>query len=403
MFDFLKKKVSVFAEKIKQTIEKKQGQTVQQEPAAQAPKQTILEQQPPIAKQAKQQEHEGQPAKTQPNAKTGELKTTRADEPAKKEIPAAIHKEKPQHKIQIVQDDKRELAAKVGITKKLKGLFTGTITVSKQDIKHFLEEFELALLEADVEAGTAREITEKIGKDLEGKQVPTGTDVSGFLKDEIKKVLLQIMQTKKIDFLKETEKKKPFVVLFLGPNGAGKTTTIAKIANYLKENGKTTVLAAADTFRAASIEQLETHASAIGVKVIKQKYGADPAAVAFDAVAYAKAKNLDTVLIDSAGRQETNKNLLKELKKIERIAKPDLKIFIGESYAGQALLSQGSEFDKELDLDGFILTKMDVDSKGGTAISLLHVLKKPIIFAGTGQSYDDLAEFDPKFIVDRII
>ena len=240
-------------------------------------------------------------------------------------------------------------------------------------------------------------------KNIVGKEIPAGRNVSIFLKEEIKAALWKIMQTEKIYFWKMIEQKKPFVILFLGPNGAGKTTTISKIAFALKQRGKSVILAAADTFRAASIEQLEAHAERIGVKVVKQGYGADPAAVAFDAIAAAKARGIDVVLIDSAGRQETNKNLMQELKKIERVAKPDLKIYVGESFTGQALLGMAEQFNKEIGLDGICLTKIDADVKGGTAISLLYRLKKPILFVGIGQNYADLAEFSPEFIIDRIL
>jgi len=163
------------------------------------------------------------------------------------------------------------------------------------------------------------------------------------------------------------------------------------------------VLAAAVTFRAASIEQIEKHAEKLGVRVVKHQYGADPAAVAFDAIKAAESKKIDVVLIDSAGRQETNKNLMEELKKIVRVAKPDLKLYVGEAFTGQALLNQATEFDKHLGLDGFVLTKIDTDTKGGTAISLLYKLKKPVVFIGTGQRYEDLVEFKPEYILDRVI
>ena len=169
------------------------------------------------------------------------------------------------------------------------------------------------------------------------------------------------------------------------------------------DNKKSVIVAAGDTFRAASIEQLEEHAKNIGVKVIKHQYGADPAAVGFDAVKAAEAKKIDVVLIDTAGRQDTNKNLLEELKKIDRVVKPDLKLYVGEAYTGQALLQQASEFNDAIWLDGFVLTKIDTDTKGGTAISLLYKLKKPILFVGTGQRYEDLLEFKPEFIIDRIL
>lgn len=395
MFEFLKKKVSSFTEKLKKTLEKKQ----EEKPPEQPKQETETPVQEPAPKKTFEKTR---PVKTQTNEKTTEKK------PEEKEVQKEtislekVKKEKTKSQKKDYEE-KRELKAKIGLTKKLKGIFSGTITVSEAEIKDFLEEFELSLLEADVEANAAQKITLKLKNSFLGKKISAKQNISEFLKQEIKKALLEIMETNEIDFLEQAKNKKPFVVLFLGPNGAGKTTSIAKTAQYLKKHGKTVVLCAADTFRAASIEQLQVHADALGVKIVKHGYGADPAAVAFDAIASAKAKNTDVVLIDSAGRQETNKNLVEELKKLERVAKPDLKVFVGESYAGQMLLSQAQEFNTAVKIDAFILTKIDVDSKGGTAISLLYSLKKPIIFVGTGQGYDNLEKFTPEFIVEKII
>ena len=300
--------------------------------------------------------------------------------------------------------EKRELKARVSAGKKVKGLITGQIEISEKDVKDLLWELELSLLEADVEQETAKEICGNISGSIVGKKVGR-KELDSFLGNEIKKILQEIMQTDYIDLIEAIERKakKPFVILFLGPNGAGKTTSIAKVTHMLQGKGKKVILAAADTFRAASIEQLEIHAQRLGVRVVKHKYGADPAAVAYDAVQAAAARGVDVVLIDSAGRQETNKNLMRELEKICRVAKPDLKIFIGEALAGQAMLRQASEFEKELGIDGFILTKIDTDAKGGTTISLLYRLHKPVMFVGTGQEYKDLLEFSPAYIIDRIV
>ncbi|MFH1694906.1 MAG: signal recognition particle-docking protein FtsY [Candidatus Micrarchaeota archaeon] len=296
----------------------------------------------------------------------------------------------------------RELKAKVSLTSGIKKFFTGKIKIEEKDVKGFLEDFELALMESDVEQGTAGKITEGIRKELVGKEV-SGKDITETLKKEIALILEKIMDVPSISIEEKMKEKKPFVILFLGPNGAGKTTTIAKIAFKFKKKGKQVILAAADTFRAASIEQIETHAERIGVRVIKQQYGSDPAAVAFDAVKAAEAKNMDLVLIDSAGRQETNTNLMNELKKIDRVVKPDLKLFVGEAMSGNSLFEQAKEFSEKIGFDGFVLTKIDTDAKGGTAISLISALKKPVVFVGTGQGYDDLIAFTPKFITERII
>ena len=190
--------------------------------------------------------------------------------------------------------------------------------------------------------------------------------------------------------------------MFVGINGSGKTTTIAKITSLLQENNLKTVMAAADTFRAAAIQQLQEHADRLGVKIVKHDYGADPAAVAFDAVRYAEANNVDVVLVDTAGRQHNNKNLMEEIKKIVRVANPDLKIFIGESITGNDCVEQAENFNQAVGIDGIVLTKADVDEKGGAAISISHVTKKPIIYLGTGQEYSDLKSFDPSIITSSL-
>ncbi len=192
------------------------------------------------------------------------------------------------------------------------------------------------------------------------------------------------------------------MIVFFGINGSGKTTTIAKIAYLLKKHKITSVFAASDTFRAASIEQIEKHAEKLGIKVIKHKYGSDPAAVAFDAINYAKAHNIDVVLIDTSGRMHTEQNLLEEMKKICRVAKPDLRIFVGEAIVGNDAIEQGKTFNDEIGIDGIILTKADVDEKGGATISLSYITKKPILFLGTGQGYADLKEFNKEEILKKI-
>lgn len=193
------------------------------------------------------------------------------------------------------------------------------------------------------------------------------------------------------------------VLGFLGPNGAGKTTTIAKMASLLKKNGYSSVIAASDTFRAAAIEQAVHHGAKLDVHVIKHSYGADPAAVAFDAIKHASANNSDIVLVDTAGRQETNKNLLEELRKIVRVAKPDAKLFVGESIAGHALIDQLKAFDETVGIDAVILTKIDCDAKGGNSLSIARETKVPVIFMGVGQGYDELVPFDPQFIVNKVL
>lgn len=323
------------------------------------------------------------------------------EELEKKLVEQAVDREKIE--IKKADEDKRELKAKIGAGGKIKGFFSGKVEIKENDIETLIWELELSLIESDVEQDTAKEITQQIQKRMIGQKIAL-KNLNDFLKQQIKEILSEMMKTEKINVLEEIKKnEKPYTILLIGPNGAGKTTSIAKLTQYFKKNKLSCVWAAADTFRSGAIDQLQEHADKLETKIIKQQYGADPAAVAFDAIKSAKANENDVVLIDSAGRQETNKNLMEELKKIERVAKPNLKIYVGEAYTGQGLLDMAKEFDEMIGIDGFILTKIDTDAKGGTTISLLYKLKKPIIFIGTGQNYDDFEEFDSEFILNRII
>ncbi|MBW2964023.1 signal recognition particle-docking protein FtsY, partial [Candidatus Woesearchaeota archaeon] len=189
---------------------------------------------------------------------------------------------------------------------------------------------------------------------------------------------------------------------FVGINGSGKTTTIAKMAKYFMNNNLKTVLVASDTFRAAAIQQLEEHANNLGIKIIKHDYGSDPAAVAFDGIKYAEAKGIDVVLIDTAGRLHSNTNLMDEMKKIMRVANPDMKIFVGESITGNDCIEQAQQFNDAVDLDGIVLSKADVDEKGGAAISVSYVTGKPILFIGTGQTYESLQRFDKRVVLENL-
>ncbi|VVB73594.1 Signal recognition particle receptor FtsY [uncultured archaeon] len=286
---------------------------------------------------------------------------------------------------------------------KLKSVVMPEVTIKEGDVSSVLEDFEMQLLTADVALPVAEEIAKDVKSKLVGSSVKS-SQLEGHVKKAISDSILEVTKQDRFDLFELMAKKeKPLRVLFIGPNGAGKTTAIAKFAHMLNKNNRTCVIAAADTFRAAAIEQTSEHAKRLNVPVIKHDYGSDPAAVAFDAVKYAKAKGIDVVLIDSAGRQETNRNLIEQLKKIERVAQPDLKVFVGEGISGNALLSQVSEFHKAIGLDGVILTKMDVDAKGGTVISIKRATGVPVLYLGIGQGYDDLVAFDSSYIAKRIM
>ncbi len=296
------------------------------------------------------------------------------------------------------------MKVRMGLGKSVVGFFTPSVTVEENDVRDLLDDLELSLLESDVAMEVSTEVTQRLRTRLVGMKAPKN-QVQEKVQEQMQAVLTEVMTSSSaFDFIARVKAApKPAKILFVGPNGAGKTTTMAKLAHRFAENGMSVVLSASDTFRAAAIEQTEVHAKRLGVPVIKSAYGADPASVAFDAVRYAQAHKIDVVLIDSAGRQDTNTNLLDELKKINRVVKPDLKIYIGESIGGHALMDQIRTFHETIGIDGAILTKLDCDAKGGTAISLTHATGVPILFLGTGQKYEDLVPFDAAKVAQQIL
>ncbi len=283
-----------------------------------------------------------------------------------------------------------------------------TIELKPENLRKVLWEFKLTLLENDVAFTVAERLCEEIGRKLTGLKVSRLEDKRRIVQETLRSTLLEVLETPdKIDLLRLVEEKRrrrePCVIVFVGINGTGKTTTIAKIANLLLKSGYSVVLACSDTFRAGSIEQLKQHARRLGVSLIKHKYGSDAAAVAYDAVQYARSRGINVVLIDTAGRMQTDKNLMAEMEKIIRVVNPDLTIFVGDALAGNDAVSQAEEFNKHINISGSILTKMDADAKGGAAISIAYITKKPILFLGVGQGYGDIEPFKPEAIVDHIV
>ncbi len=279
------------------------------------------------------------------------------------------------------------------------------VEIKEKDVEKALDELEIELLEADVALEVVDELRERIKENLVGKKVRLGTKKEDIVEEAVKKAILDILRPpRRIDLVEmiKGKEQKPFVIVFVGFNGSGKTTTIAKLAKWLKDRGLRPVIAASDTFRAGAIEQLEQHAKNVGVRVIKHDYGADPAAVAYDAIEHAKAKGLDVVLVDTAGRNELNRNLMDEMRKIVRVTKPDLVVFVGDSLAGNSIVEQARQFSGAVRIDGVILTKLDADSRGGAALSIGHVIGAPILFVGTGQGYDDIKPFDEEWFVSLI-
>jgi fused signal recognition particle receptor len=304
-----------------------------------------------------------------------------------------------------------EFALKEEKPKKKKGFFKRIVEkvvkkvvekkLTEQEVMPVLNDLETGLIEADV----AYEVADKIKNDLKNglidRPIRRGKEKEVVV-EALKNSLLSILTVPEIDLKEMVKNKKPITLLFLGFNGSGKTTSLAKVGKWLIDNGYSCCFAAADTFRAGSEEQLEIHADNIGVKLIKHQYGADPAAVAFDAIAHAKANGIDFVLIDSAGRAHTNRNLMDQMKKIIKVNSPDLKVLVIDSMTGNDAVLQARMFN-EVGVDGVIFTKVDVNEKGGAILSVTHELKKPILFLSLGQEYKDFEKFEKEKFVSNLI
>jgi fused signal recognition particle receptor len=274
--------------------------------------------------------------------------------------------------------------------------------ISEEKLDDLLWDLEVGLLESDV----AYSVIESMKKDIKEKLKQVSFErgkVGELVENVLKNAIAHVLKSSELDFNEFIEKnKKPVVIMFVGVNGSGKTLAIAKIATLLKQHGKSCVMAAGDTFRAGAIEQLSIHADKVGVKIIKHGSGADPAAVAYDAIDHAKAKHKDVVLLDTAGRSQTNINLMDEMAKIKRVAKPDLIIFVGDALAGNDAVEQAKRFNEVVGIDGVILTKVDTDAKGGSALSVAYTIGKPLLFVGIGQGYEDQIPFDPQWMIENI-
>lgn len=331
-----------------------------------------------------------------------EEKIEKEPEKVEQEIKEIVE-EKPEIK-QLVEEELKQIeqkpAEKIPLFKRIVKKITEK-KLTEGDIEPILNELGNGLIEADV----AYEVTEKIKNDLKKSLLNLElkrVEIKDVIVNRLKNSLLEILNVPKVDLLEAVENKKPYVILFLGFNGSGKTTSLAKIAKWLLNHNYTCVFAASDTFRAASLEQLGEHANRIGIDMIKHKYGADPAAVAYDAISHAKSKGIHFVLIDTAGRSHTNINLMDEMKKIIRVNKPDLKVLVIDSMTGNDAVLQARMFN-EVGVDAVVFTKVDVNEKGGAILSVAHELNKPILFLCNGQSYDNIINFNAEEFVDNLV
>jgi fused signal recognition particle receptor len=382
MFDFLKKKLKEVFSKTKRELEQETKEEAKE----------LKEEVKEIEKEEKEVKKEIKEAKE-------EIKEIKKED--EKESELEIEEE-----IGVAEkaEEAKELEEKKeGFFAKLKKTFT-TTKITDNDFERFFSELELALIENNVAMEAIDALKKNLRELLVNREIKRGK-IEEEIKESLEKAISDLL-LEPFDLVEKIKtslkEKKPYVITFFGINGVGKTLTIAKITHLLKKNNLTVTMAAADTFRAAAIEQLAKHADNLGVEMTKHKYGADPAAVAFDAIAHAKSHGIDVVLIDTAGRMHAKANLMREMEKIIRVSKPDLKIFVGESIAGNDVIEQAKAFDETAGIDAIILTKADVDERGGACISVSHVTGKPILFLGAGQEYGELKKFGKREILKNI-
>ena len=287
---------------------------------------------------------------------------------------------------------------------KVKVLITDReLIISEKDIAEALSELEMTLLESDVALPVTDAIIAYVRTSLVGRHRKIGQSVDALVVDALKRALLEVLGNgfNLVEFINAHSR--PVKILFTGVNGTGKTTTVAKIGSYLKKQGYSVVIGAGDTYRAGATEQISVHADRIGIKIIQHQEGADPSAVLFDSVQYAVSHKIDVLLADTAGRFHTKSNLMNQLEKIRRVMKPDLVVYVDEAVAGNDAVIRAAEFDRTVGADAIVLTKADMDSRGGAAISIAHTIGKPLMFLGTGQRYDDIIPFQPAKVVEELL
>ncbi|MDD1663402.1 MAG: signal recognition particle-docking protein FtsY [Methanomicrobiales archaeon] len=291
-----------------------------------------------------------------------------------------------------------------GFAERVKILVTDReLVLTERQIQAPLQELEMVLLENDVALPVTDEILRRVQLKLVGKHRGIGVAPESVILSVLRDAIVQVLG-EGFDLAGYVrDHPRPVKILFTGVNGTGKTTTVAKVGSYLKKLGFSVVIGSGDTYRAGALEQIATHAERLGIKIIQHKAGGDPSAVLFDAVEYASAHKMDVVLADSAGRFHNRVNLMNQLEKMKRVMQPDLVVYVDEAVAGNDAVVRAEEFEKLVGTDAVILTKADMDMRGGAAISIAHTVGKPIMFLGTGQGYEDLMPFSPDAVVDELL
>lgn len=409
MFKFLRKKLKKFEDKLEaelqveleketegvepeEPIEKPELETIDEEKiVVKEPKDKIAEPKPKELVDSKIKKLVKKPKKSEELTRRRRIEKRRREEHIDKQIEKSIETE-----LEHTLRTRRSIEDVVKTDRKTpRG-------ISEEKLNDLLWDLEIGLLESDVAYSVIESIKNDIKEELKYVSVER-SKISELVENVLRNAIEHVLKSSEMDFDEFIENsKKPVVIMFVGVNGSGKTLSIGKMATLLKKQGKSSVMAAGDTFRAGAIEQLGIHANNVGVKLVKHGPSADPAAVAFDAIEHAKAKHKDVVLLDTAGRMQTNINLMDEMAKIKRVAKPDLILFVGDALAGNDAVEQAKRFNEIVGIDGVILTKVDTDAKGGSALSVAYTIGKPLLFIGVGQGYEDQIPFDPQWMIDNI-
>lgn len=397
MFKFLKKRIKKFEDKLEQELEHelaKKEQFPDKEPPSKSVETTATQEDSSLVEIKKDED-----------SKKGKSKALTPRERRKRRLEAKKQRDETTDK-QIEESLKSELErtyeTRKSISKTIQTDSTSGKKISDEKLDDLLWELEIGLLESDVAYSVIESIKKDIKDELRKVPIKRGT-INETVENVLRHAISHVLESNRFnfeDFLKQKEK--PVVIMFVGVNGSGKTLSIAKMATLLKNKGYSSVMAAGDTFRAGAIEQLSIHAQNVGVKLVKHGAAADPAAVAFDAIEHAKAKHKDVVLLDTAGRMQTNVNLMDEMAKIKRVAGPDLILFVGDALSGNDAVEQAKRFNEVVGIDGVILTKVDTDAKGGSALSVAYTIGKPLLFIGVGQKYDEQIPFDAKWMISNI-
>lgn len=409
MFKFLRKKLKKFEDKLEaelqvelekemeavepvEPIGKPELETIDEEKiVVEEPKDKIAEPKPRELTESKIEKLVKKPKKSEELTRKRRIEKRRREEHIDKQIEKSIETE-----LEHTLRTRRSIEDVVKTDRKT------SRGISEEKLNDLLWDLEIGLLESDVAYSVIESIKRDIKEELKYVSFER-SKISELVENVLRNAIEHVLKSSEMDFDEFIDNsKKPVVIMFVGVNGSGKTLSIGKMATLLKKRGKSSVMAAGDTFRAGAIEQLGIHANNVGVKLVKHGPSADPAAVAFDAIEHAKAKHKDVVLVDTAGRMQTNVNLMDEMAKIKRVAKPDLILFVGDALAGNDAVEQAKRFNEIVGIDGVILTKVDTDAKGGSALSVAYTIGKPLLFIGVGQGYEDQIPFDPQWMIDNI-